>query len=67
VQTGTIDAKYFLFLANHGLSEDKPGTFVGQHAAPAIIDRRANSIPPIRPEQALLLDWKGQRSLSSSD
>jgi hypothetical protein len=51
VQTGTIDAKYFLFLANHGLSEDKPGTFVGQHAAPAIIDRRANSIPPIRPEQ----------------
>jgi hypothetical protein len=41
-QTGTIDAKYLLFLANHGLSEDNPGRFVGQHAAAAIIDRRAN-------------------------
>src|SRR5687768_6908149 len=40
-QTSNIDAKYLLFLANHGLSEDNPGRFVGQHAAAAIIERRA--------------------------
>jgi hypothetical protein len=39
-QTGSIDDKYRLFLANHGLTEANPGRFVGQHAAAAIIDRR---------------------------
>ena len=40
-QTANIDAKYLLFLTDHGLTEDNPGRFVGQHAAAAIIDRRA--------------------------
>ena len=40
-QTATIDAKYLLFLADHGLTEENPGRFVGQHAAAAIIERRA--------------------------
>ena len=40
-QTANIDAKYQLFLANHGLTEANPGRLVGQHAAAAIIERRA--------------------------
>lgn len=40
-QTGTIDAKYQLFLANHGLTDANPGRLVGQHAAAAIIQLRA--------------------------
>lgn len=40
-QTAGIDAKYLLFLANHELTEANPGRLVGQHAAAAIIVRRA--------------------------
>jgi hypothetical protein len=39
--TANIHEKYLLFLANHGLTEANPGRLVGQHAAAAIIERRA--------------------------
>jgi hypothetical protein len=39
--TASIDAKYLLFLTDHGLTEANPGRLVGQHAAAAIIERRA--------------------------
>ena len=38
--TASIDAKYLVFLANHGLTEANPGRIVGQHAAAAIIQLR---------------------------
>jgi hypothetical protein len=40
-QTAAIDAKYLLFLENHGLTEADEGRLVGEAAAAAIIARRA--------------------------
>ena len=42
-QTATIHGKYIAFLASHGgLTEADEGRFVGEHAASAIIAKRAN-------------------------
>ncbi len=47
-QTDTIHGKYLAFLTNHRLTEADEGRLVGEHAAAAIIVRRANdgSYPP---------------------
>jgi hypothetical protein len=54
LQTATIQAKYLLFLTNHGLTEADEGRLVGEAAASAIIARRANDgsfpTPPPPPD-----------------
>ena len=54
LQEATIQSKYLLFLANHGLTEADEGRLVGEAAATAIIVRRANDgsypTPPPPPD-----------------
>ena len=54
LQTDAIHAKYLLFLENHGLTEADEGRLVGEAAAAAIIERRANDksypTPPPPPD-----------------
>ncbi len=54
LQTAAIQAKYLLFLTNHGLTEADEGRLVGEAAASAIIARRANDgsypTPPPPPD-----------------